>query len=228
MQGITHKDRVWLKAYNKDVVKKINFSEKTILDYMDESVKAFPEKTALIFQGYKMTYAGLGNMINRFAAFLSGSGIKKGDSVALLLPNVIPCVVSYYAVLKIGAIAVMNNPLYTDRELEHQFNDSDSKILITLDLLANRMIDLRRKTRIKKIVYTSIGDYLPFPKNFLFPLVGKKKGLLAKVKMPRMLLNGRMLLKTSHQNLCLYPVTWMMSQCTSIPAEAPGFQKELF
>ncbi len=182
MQNITYKDRVWFESYNKNVDKKINFSKKTILDYMDASVKAFPEKTALIFQGYRMTYADLGTMVNRFAAFLSDSGIKKGDSVALLLPNVIPCVVSYFAVLKIGAIAVMNNPLYTDRELEHQFNDSDSKILITLDLLANRMIDLRQKTGITKIVYTSIGDYLPFPKNILFPLVGKKKGLLATVK----------------------------------------------
>ncbi len=182
MQNITYKDRVWFESYNKNVDKKIDFSKKTILDYMDASVKAFPEKTALIFQGYRMTYADLGTMVNRFAAFLSDSGIKKGDSVALLLPNVIPCVVSYFAVLKIGAIAVMNNPLYTDRELEHQFNDSDSKILITLDLLANRMIDLRQKTGITKIVYTSIGDYLPFPKNILFPLVGKKKGLLATVK----------------------------------------------
>ena len=115
-------------------------------------------------------------MVDRFATCLSAFGVQKGDSVAILLPNVIPCVVSYYAILKIGAVAVMNNPLYTDRELEHQFNDSGAKLLITLDLLGNRMIDLRPKTDIKQIVYTSIGDYLPFPKNFLFPLVGKKKG----------------------------------------------------
>ncbi len=99
-----------------------------------------------------------------------------------MLPNVIPCVVGYYATLKIGAIAVMNNPLYSDRELLHQFNDSGSKLLITLDLLGNRMIDLRPKTGIKHIVYTSIGDYLPFPKSLLFPLVAKKKKLAADVK----------------------------------------------
>jgi long-chain acyl-CoA synthetase len=66
--------------------------------------------------------------------------------------------------------------------LEHQFNDSGAKLLITLDLLGNRMIDLRSKTGIRQIIYTSIGDYLPFPKNLLFPLVGKKKGLKADVK----------------------------------------------
>jgi long-chain acyl-CoA synthetase len=76
----------------------------------------------------------------------------------------------------------MNNPLYSDRELKHQFNDAEIKVLITLDLLGNRMIDLRPQTKIKQIVYTSIGDYLPFPKNLLFPLVAKKKNLTAKVK----------------------------------------------
>ena len=77
---------------------------------------------------------------------------------------------------------MLNNPLYSDRELEHQFNDSGSKVLITLDLLGNRMIDLRPKTKVKQIVYTSIGDYLPFPKSLLFPLVAKKKKMAADVK----------------------------------------------
>jgi len=107
---------------------------------------------------------------------------EKGDSVAILLPNLIPCVVAYYAILKIGGVAVMNNPLYSDRELGHQFNDSEAKLLVTLDLLGNRMIDLRPQTNIKEIIYTSIGDYLPFPKSLLFPLVAKKKKLAADVK----------------------------------------------
>jgi long-chain acyl-CoA synthetase len=87
-------------------------------------------------------------------------------------------VVAYYAVQKLGAIAVMNNPLYTNRELEYQFNDSGSVVLVTVDLLANRMIELRPKTKIKQIVYTSLGDYQPFPKSIIFPLIAKKKGLL--------------------------------------------------
>ena len=74
-------------------------------------------------------------MVDRFAACLADFGIKKGDAVALLLPNVIPCVVAYFAILRIGAITVMNNPLYADPELEYQFNDSGAKVLITLDVL---------------------------------------------------------------------------------------------
>jgi long-chain acyl-CoA synthetase len=177
-----YQDKPWLAHYDKGVPETVTYEEICLPEFLDRSAQKFPDTMALLFQGYKVTYRELKEMVDRFAACLAELGIQKGDSVAILLPNVIPCVVAYYAILKIGATAVMNNPLYTDRELEHQFNDSGSKLLITLDLLGNRMIDLRPKTSIKHIVYTSIGDYLPFPKNFLFPLVGKKKGLKADVK----------------------------------------------
>ncbi len=84
-------------------------------------------------------------------------GIKKGDA-AIILPNMIPTVVAYYAIHRLGGIVVLNNPTYSDRELEHQLNDSGAKIMIIIDLLANRMIDLRPKTKVKQIIITSIGD----------------------------------------------------------------------
>ncbi|MCD6294248.1 MAG: AMP-binding protein, partial [Deltaproteobacteria bacterium] len=177
-----YQDKPWLAHYDEGVPEFVNYEEACLPEFLDRSAQKFPDTMALLFQGYKVTYRELKEMVDRFAACLVEFGIQKGDSVAILLPNVIPCVVGYYAILKIGATAVMNNPLYTDRELEHQFNDSGSKLLITLDFLGNRMIDLRPKTSIKQIIYTSIGDYLPFPKNLLFPLVGKKKGLKADVK----------------------------------------------
>ncbi len=177
-----YQDKPWLAHYDKGVPESVTYEETCLPEFLDRSAQKFPDTMALLFQGYKVTFRELKEMVDRFGACLAELGIQKGDSVAILLPNVIPCVVAYYAILKIGATAVMNNPLYTDRELEHQFNDSGSKLLITLDLLGNRMIDLRPKTSIKHIIYTSIGDYLPFPKNLLFPLVGKKKGLKADVK----------------------------------------------
>jgi len=175
-------DKPWLKSYEKGVPATINYEEICMPDILNRTAKEFTDKTALIFQGYTLTFRQLKEMVDRFATCLAAFGIKPRDAVAILLPNVIPCVVAYFAILKVGAITVMNNPLYTDRELDHQFNDSGSKALITLDLLANRMIDLRPKTKIQQIVYTSIGDYLPFPKNLLFPLVAKKKKLAADVK----------------------------------------------
>ena len=180
--AIGYSDKPWLSHYENGAPQYVEFEKTCMPEFLNETITRFPENTALIFQGYKVTYRELNQMIDTFATSLTEFGMKKGDSVAILLPNVIPCVVAYYAVLKIGAIVVMNNPLYSDRELKHQFNDSDSKLLVTLDLLGNRMIDLRPQTQIKQIIYTSIGDYLPFPKNILFPLVAKKKGLAAAVK----------------------------------------------
>jgi len=195
-----YQDKPWVTSYEKGVPEKIEYEEICLPKILERSVSKFPDKMALLFQGYKITYRELNDMVNRFAAGLHNFGIGKGDSVAILLPNVIPCVVAYYAILKIGGITVMNNPLYSDRELEHQFNDSGSKLLITLDLLGNRMIDLRPQTKIKQIIYTSIGDYLPFPKNLLFPFVAKKKNLAADVKSAENVFKWKDVLVTSSPN----------------------------
>lgn len=180
--AVNYQSKPWLKSYQKGVPEKVKYEEMCMPEILDHTASQFPNKSALIFMGYEINFTQFKDMVDRFATCLTGFGIKKGDAVALLLPNVIPCVVAYYATLKIGGIVVMNNPLYSDQELMHQFNDSGSKILITLDLLGNRMIDLRPKTKIKQIIITSIGDYLPFPKSLLFPLVAKKKKLAADVK----------------------------------------------
>lgn len=180
-KSVGYADKPWLKHYEADVPATVAYESACLPEFLDRSATEFPDRMALLFQGYSVSFHQLQDMVDRAANALQKMGIGKGDSVAILLPNVIPCVVAYYAILKIGARVVMNNPLYSDRELEHQFNDSESKILITLDLLVKRMVALRPKTSIRTIIYTSIGDYLPFPKNLLFPLVGKKKGLAAAV-----------------------------------------------
>lgn len=172
----------WLKSYEPGVPAAIDYEEIAMPDILDRTAAKWPDKAALIFQGYSVTYRQMKDMVDRFAACLTDFGVKQGEAVAILLPNMIPQVIAYYATLRIGAVTVLNNPLYSDRELEHQFNDSGSKVLVTLDLLGNRMIDLRPRTKVKQIVYTSIGDYLPFPKSLLFPLVGKKKKMAADVK----------------------------------------------
>ncbi|MFH0726024.1 MAG: long-chain fatty acid--CoA ligase [Pseudomonadota bacterium] len=171
----------WRNSYESGVPYENDYLPTCLPGILSQRVMEFPVSTALVFEGYAMTYRGLQDTIDRLSAFLIGIGVKKGDRVAILLPNTIHCVVGYYAVLGIGAIAVMNNPLYTDPELEYQFNDSGAETLITLDLLAARMIALRSRTSILHILYASLGDYLPFPKNLLFPLVAKRKKLAATV-----------------------------------------------
>ncbi len=198
---IRYQDKPWLKAYEDGVPETLKYEKICLPDILERTAKKSPNKMALCFEGFKVTYGQLNDMVSRFASSLNAYGILQGDRVAILLPNVIPCVVAYYAILKIGAIAVMNNPLYSDRELEHQFNDSGSKVLVTIDLLGNRMIDLRPKTGIKQIIYTSIGDYLPFPKNLLFPLVGKRKKLAADVKPAKMVYKWKDVLSQSSSKI---------------------------
>ena len=158
---VTYQDKPWIAHYDKGVPANIKFNNILLTDDLDSAARDYPQRVAFISQDYKITYAELKDMVYRFATCLTAFGIRKGDSVAIHLPNMIQTVAAFYASLKIGAKAVMNNPLYTPAELEYQFNDSESKVLITLDLLANTMIDLRPKTKIKQIVYASFGDYIP-------------------------------------------------------------------
>jgi long-chain acyl-CoA synthetase len=172
----------WLSHYDKGVPHKIEYQNITLPGYLSRSVQTFPNRTALNFEGFKITYRQLDEMVHRFAACMRAFGIQEGDRVAILLPNVIPCVVSYYACLKIGAITVMHNPLSADSELEYQLNDAGAKLLITLDLLVDRVLRLRSKTTIEQIIYTSFNDYLPFAKRTYVSLFSAGKGLTKKVK----------------------------------------------
>ncbi|MGD9158026.1 MAG: long-chain fatty acid--CoA ligase [Desulfobacteraceae bacterium] len=177
-----YSEKPWLHNYENSVPFEISFEKELLPEFLERSAKRFPDKNALNFEGYRVTYRELNSMVDKFSAHLYSFGIRKGDAVATLLPNLISCVIAYYAIIKIGGIAVMNNPLYSDRELEHQFKDSGAKVLITLDLLANRMIDLRPRTGIKQIITATVGDFLPPVKKILFKMFGKKKKLSASVK----------------------------------------------
>src|SRR4030042_4033323 len=120
LDKITCSDKTWLKHYDQEVPKSINYENVCLPEYLERSAKEFPNNRALSFQGYHLTYRQLKDMVDRMATCLADFGIKKDDRVAILLPNLIPCVAAYYAILKIGAIVVMNNPMYSDKELDHQ------------------------------------------------------------------------------------------------------------
>jgi len=170
----------WFDFYPEGVPRTIDYEETTLHEAFLRAAKEFPRKPALTFMGKVIDYEELLDLVNRFAASLSEMGVKKGSKVATLLPNLPQMVIAYYAALSLGASMVLNNPLYTDRELEHQLNDSESEFLVTLDLLAPRMIALKPKTGVKEIIICHINDYLPFPKKQLFPIV--KKDMFRKIE----------------------------------------------
>jgi long-chain acyl-CoA synthetase len=181
-EEMSYRNKPWLKSYERGVPENIIYEELSLPDILERTASQFPDQSALLYQGCSINFRQFKELVDRFASFLSVQGVRRGQAVAILLPNCIPCVVAYYAVLRIGGIVVMNNPLYTDPELLHQFNDSEACFLVTLDLLGNRMIDLREKTKIKQIVYASLGDYLPFLKKLIFHLLGVRKKWSAPVK----------------------------------------------
>jgi long-chain acyl-CoA synthetase len=166
-------DKIWLKSYAEGVPEEIEIDRIPLSAALSRTAQEFPDNTALIFEGTRVTYRNLDDMVSRMAAALRDLGVKPGVKVAVLLPNLVQTVVSVYAIYRAGGVAVMNNPLYTDRELEHQFNDSGSEHLIALDVLTPRMKALKPKTGIKNIISCHIRDWLPFPKKQLFPFVRK-------------------------------------------------------
>lgn len=162
-------ERSWHGSYAPGVPREPDFEKITMPEVLKRTAERFPNVTALVFMGKKITYRELEALVNRFAKALTAIGVKTGDKVSMLLPNMPQFVIANYAVLRIGAVAVMNNPLSTEEELTYRLNDSDSAVLITLDLRLPLALALKKKTGIRSIIACHITDYLPFPGNKLFP-----------------------------------------------------------
>ncbi|WP_339063775.1 AMP-binding protein [Tepidibacillus marianensis] len=169
-------NKVWLSSYPKDVPHSIAYPEISVTELLINAAKDFPNQVAISFMGKTMKYKELMNDVYKFAHGLKQLGVKKGDRISLLLPNLPQSVIAYYGALLLGAIVVQNNPMYTERELEHQLVDSGSETIVTLDLFYPKVMNIRSKTFIKTVIVTSIKDYLPFPKNILYNLKLKKEG----------------------------------------------------
>ncbi len=170
----------WVKMYAPGVPEKIEFDQITMSRVLSRTAKKYPTYTALNWMGNKINYNQLEQLVNQFARALIDFGVRAGDKVALLMPNLPQTVIANYATMRIGAVCVMNNPLYTERELKHQLNDSDSKVIVGLDLLLPRMLNLKKETKLERIVTCHINDYLPFPKKQLYPFV--KKAMYRKIE----------------------------------------------
>ena len=177
-------DRFWTKHYEPGVPADLAFEERSVLDFFDHSVATWGDRPAVTLKGKTLTYRQLADQVDRFATALAGLGVKKDSRVALWLPNLPQMVIAYFATLRLGAQVVNTNPLYVERELEHQFNDAGVTVVVTLDYLWwYKLRGIIAKTRVEHVIVTSIPDYLPFPLNFLAPL--KLKKTQQWVKVPR-------------------------------------------
>lgn len=173
----------WLKTYPSEIPVSLDYSEKPVQDYLIDTAKKYPDKTAIHFMGKEITFKKLYEDSVHFAGYLQSIGILKGDRVAIMLPNTPQSVIATFGILMAGGIVVQTNPLYTERELEHQMKDSGATTIITLDILYPRVAKIMPHSVLKHIIVTAIKDYLPFPKNLAYPYIQKKQhGIVAKVK----------------------------------------------
>jgi len=164
-------ERVWHKAYIPDLPPSIDYETITLPQALSRTAKDHPDNVALILMGKKITYRQLDEYVNRFANALAGLGIRQGDKVALVLPNTPQIVIATYAIWRLGGVVVMNNPLYTERELEHQLNDSDSRMAVVMDLVVPRILSIKDRTQVEKVIACHVRDFLPFPLKQLFPVL---------------------------------------------------------
>ena len=173
-------EKVWLKHYDPGVPATIEYPQITLHQMLEETTRRFPENTAIIFPGalgdtYRLNYSNLNEQVNRLANALIDLGVKKGDRVALLLPNCPQFVISYYAVLKAGGIVVAFNPLYSPREIEHQINDCGAKTIIVLSLFYRTVAEVRERTGLTNVIVTNIKEYLPPISRLLFTIFKERK-----------------------------------------------------
>lgn len=152
-------ERIWLKSYEPGVPHSIEYPEISLYEMFQETVKQYSDLPALSFMGHEITYAGLQSQVEKLAAALEGLGVKKGDRVAIHLPNCPQFPIAFYAALSLGAIAVPCNPMYVARELTHQLNDSETETIITLTSFYKMIKELQPKTTLKNIIAVNLeGD----------------------------------------------------------------------
>jgi long-chain acyl-CoA synthetase len=178
-------ERPWYQHYDQRVPRTIDVPDVTLDYFLRESARKYPYNTATNFVlsyllggrvtiGAKMTYQKLNEQVDRFANALYQLGVRKGDRVALMLPNSPHFVIAFFAAMRIGAVVVNNNPTYTARELRHQLEDSGAETIILLNLFWPRLREVQADTPIKRVIVAHVFDTLPFPSNFLVKSKQKK------------------------------------------------------
>ncbi|MCE2492666.1 MAG: long-chain fatty acid--CoA ligase [Alphaproteobacteria bacterium] len=169
-------DHSWLKSYPEGVDWNMPIPAKPLFTLLDDAVTRFPQRPCIDFLGRIYTYGELDVLVDRAASGFQGLGVEKGTKVGLFLPNCPQFVICYYAILKAGGTVVNYSPLYSEPELLQQIEDSQTDIMVTLNLTAlyPKAQAMLEQSRLKLLVVGTMSEVLPFPKNWLFPLVKRR------------------------------------------------------
>lgn len=182
---VIYAERPWTKHYDPGVPVSLEpYPDIPLHQLLKSSAQKFPDRTALLSpaklpllgqQEQTITYRELDNLSDALAAALIRMGLKKGDRVAVVLPNSVAFAISYFAILKAGGVVAATNPTYPALKMQHQINDCDAPIVITLSLFYKTIKDIQPNTKIKSVIVTNIKEYLPPAARLLFTLAKEKK-----------------------------------------------------
>ncbi len=151
----------WLKHYDEGVPASIDYPEINISKFLDDSAKEFGSRSAIWFLKEKISYKKLKDFTDRLATALVDLGAKKGDVVALMMPNFPQFIIGYYGILKAGGIVTSVNPLYTEHELAYQLNDAGAEIIIVWDNQLDKVLKVKERTRLRYIIISNVFDFAP-------------------------------------------------------------------
>ncbi|MCA1779441.1 MAG: AMP-binding protein [Xanthomonadaceae bacterium] len=168
-------DKIWLKQYAQGVPAEIDLEEfASVVDIFEQSFKSFSDQTAFVNFGRELSYADLDRKSRDFGAYLQSLGLRKGDRVAIMLPNLLQYPIALFGILRAGLVVVNTNPLYTARELKHQLNDSGARAIIVLENFAHTLASVIDDSPVEHVFVTGVGDLLGFPKGPLINFVLRK------------------------------------------------------
>lgn len=166
----------WLKSYDPGVPETLQpYPKTTLIDVVAETARLRPGHPALIFKGTTVSYGEMERQATAFAAALVANGVKKGDRVAILMPNVPQFVIAELGIWKAGGIVSSINPLYTGHELEHAINECGAEVLVVMTMFYDKVKEVQSKTKLRTIIAASIKEYLPGVLKILFTLLKEKK-----------------------------------------------------
>lgn len=174
---MTSSPYTWEKSYPSKIDWHRDIPAVPIYQYLDATKKRFADRPAFDFMGKKWNWAQIGEMVDRMAKGLHNVGVEKGVKVGICLPNTPYFLIAYYAIAKTGATIVNYNPLYSEKELMNQIEDSHTDLMITCDIkmIYDKMAVMLDKTRLNQVIICPFANILPFPKNILFPIVKAKE-----------------------------------------------------
>ncbi|MDH3670979.1 MAG: long-chain-fatty-acid--CoA ligase [Gammaproteobacteria bacterium] len=175
-EGGTVVDKIWLKQYPKGVPAEVNVDQfASLRDILKRSCTKYRDLPAFTNMGVTLSYRDIDALSRNFGAYLQKTiGLRKGDRVAIMMPNLLQYPIALFGILRSGMVAVNVNPLYTPRELEHQLNDSGAKAIVVLENFAHTLEKVLNNTPIKTVITTQIGELFPFPKSLIVNFVVKR------------------------------------------------------